>query len=337
MLRKILLGLLLLVIILVAGAFTFIQLSYNKTYDLPYPELQVSTDSAVLARGEYLVNGPAHCVSCHVGSVKEAIRSDQGEKLPLRGGLTFAFGPLGTISTANLTPDPETGIGRYSDGEVFRMMRHAVKPNGTATLTPMMPFWNMADEDLVAIVSYLRSLEPVNNPVPDPQWTFMGKFVRTISSAFKPVTDPTPPKTAPTMAPTVERGEYLANYVANCVGCHTPRDLETFEPIGPEFSGGMEFEPWPEFYREVGVDEDLWVRSTNLTPDPGSALARFKTPEEWVARFRQGRILMHSPMDWGPFSRMTDEDLTAIWMYLNSLEPVQNDITEVNFKKTAEE
>jgi mono/diheme cytochrome c family protein len=48
------------------------------------------------------------------------------------------------------------------------------------------------------------------------------------------------------MAPTVERGEYLARYVCNCVGCHTKRDMMTYEAIGPEFAGGMEFEPWPE-------------------------------------------------------------------------------------------
>jgi mono/diheme cytochrome c family protein len=135
------------------------------------------------------------------------------------------------------------------------------------------------------------------------------------------------------MAPTIERGRYLANYVANCVGCHTNRDIMTFEAIGPEFAGGMEFEPFPELHKALGVDEDLWTRSTNLTPHPKSALARFKTPEAWIERFRQGRVLLHSPMDWGPFSRMTDEDLTAIWLYLNSLEPVDNEILEVNFKK----
>jgi len=333
MLKKILLSLLGVVVVVVLGFVVFVQISWNKKYDVPYPDLQVSTDSAVIAHGKYLVTGPAHCVGCHVSTPAEFIKADKGEPVKLKGGVEFKLGPLGSVFPANLTPDVETGIGRYEDGQIFRMMRHVVKPNGTATLTPLMPFWNMADDDLVAVVSYLKSQEPVANAVPQPKWTFMGKVIRSISPVFEPMLHPTPPKHAPQMAPTIERGHYLAHYVANCVGCHTPRNLETFEPIGPEFSGGMEFEPFPELHKELGLDPDLWTRSVNLTPDPGSALSRFKTAEEWIARFRQGRVLPHSPMDWGPFGKMTDADLTAIWLYLNSLDPVKNDISEVNFKK----
>ena len=129
---------------------------------------------------------------------------------------------------ANLTPDTETGIGRYSDGQIFRMMRHAVKPNGQGTISLMMPFWNMADDDLVAVVSYLRSLEPVRNEVAEAGWTFMEKVMRTFVPLFKPVYNPTSLKSAPPMEPTVERGEYIARYVANCVACHTNRDPANF-------------------------------------------------------------------------------------------------------------
>jgi len=160
MLKKILLGILLVIVLAVAGFFTYVMVSWNKTYDIPYPDLKVSADSAVIARGQYLVHGPAHCVSCHVGSMQEMIDADKGEPVALKGGVVFPLGPLGTISPPNLTPDTETGLGRFEDGQVFRMMRHAVRPNGTGTLAVMMPFWNMADEDLVAVVSYLRSIEP---------------------------------------------------------------------------------------------------------------------------------------------------------------------------------
>jgi mono/diheme cytochrome c family protein len=331
--KKILFGLLGLIVLVVVGFYIFVQTSWNKTYDIPYPDLQATTDSAVIAHGEYLVRGPAHCVGCHVASFDDMIQADRGEYVALQGGVRFPLGPLGTISPANLTPDTETGIGRYEDGEIFRMMRHAVKPNGMATLTPMMPFYNMADDDLVAVVSYLRSAEPVHNPVADPEWTFLGKFVKSTASVFKPVLDPNPPAKAPAMAPTIERGEYLARYVANCVGCHTPRNVETFEPIGPDFSGGMEFEPFPELHRALGVDEDLWARSPNLTPHPNSALMRYNTVEAWIDRFRQGRAIQQSPMDWGAFGKMTDADLEAIWKFLNTLDPVENDIVEVVYKK----
>jgi len=333
MLRKILIGLFVVLLVLVIAFVTFVQLSWNKKYDFPYPDLQTSADSAIIEKGRYLVTGPAHCISCHVASIDDMIKADGNVDVPLKGGVSFPLGPLGTIRPANLTPDPRTGIGRYQDGEVFRMMRHAVKPDGTATLALMMPFWDMADEDLVAVVSYLRSMEPVEHGVPDNKWTFMGKAVRALAPTFKPVKDPSPPKEAPPMAPTVERGEYLARFVGNCVGCHTARDPMTFEAIGPEFAGGMEFEPWPEFHDAIGVDPDLWTKSPNITPHPNSALTKFKTVDEWLTRFRQGRVIMHSPMDWGPFSRMTDEDLEALWLFLNSLEPIENDVVEVTFKK----
>ncbi|HSJ67698.1 MAG TPA: molybdopterin dinucleotide binding domain-containing protein [Anditalea sp.] len=109
------------------------------------------------------------------------------------GGVEFPFPPLGVMYAKNLTPDPTTGIGRYSDGQLFRMMRHADKPDGTATLSVLMPFWDMADEDLIAVVSYLRSLDPVTNNVQDNEWAFMGKAVRVIASSFKPIEKPSPP------------------------------------------------------------------------------------------------------------------------------------------------
>jgi hypothetical protein len=95
--------------------------------------------------------------------------ADEGYDIPLKGGVRFTLGPLGEISPANLTPDIRTGIGRYSDGQIFRMMRHAVKPDDSAAMALMMPFWNMAYEDLIAVVSYLRSLEPIENEVPKPK------------------------------------------------------------------------------------------------------------------------------------------------------------------------
>lgn len=333
MIKRILLSIAALIVIAVGAFIVYIQTSWDKEYDIPYPDLKISTDSAVIARGHYLVHGPAHCSSCHVSSYDDMIASDKGESVPLQGGVRFPLGPLGVVSPANLTPDPETGIGRYSDGQVFRMMRHAVKPNGTATLAVMMPFWNMADEDLIAVVSYLRSMKPVRNEVLQPDWTFMGKMVRVLAPTFKPVTNPTPPVKSPPMEPTVERGEYLARYVANCVGCHTQRDQMTFEATGPEFAGGMEFEPFPELYASLGVDTDLWTRSPNITPDPNSALSKFGSLEEWIGRFRQGRIVMHSPMDWGPFSRMSDEDLGALWLFLHSLDPVEHDVGPLVYKK----
>lgn len=152
---------------LVGGALLgWVLLTWDRVYDdVPIPPLQATTDPAVIEHGRYLVRGPAHCSICHMNSLADVMRADAGEELPLRGGLEFPIGPIAVFHTANLTSDPETGIGRYTDGQLFRMLRHNVKPDGRASLAPLMPYANMADEDLVAIVSYLRAGEPVLEPV----------------------------------------------------------------------------------------------------------------------------------------------------------------------------
>jgi mono/diheme cytochrome c family protein len=333
MIKKILLTAVSVILLLIVVFFIYVQMSWNKVYDWPGPALRASTDSTVIARGKYLVDGPAHCGSCHVSGFADMVAGDEGKAVPLKGGLKFPMGPLGTIYTRNLTPDPTTGIGRYSDEQLFRMMRHGIRPDSLASMPVLMPFWKMADDDLIAVVSYLRSLTPIENNVPENSWSFMGKAVRSLTSTFEPIKNPEAPTVAPAMAATVERGEYLANYVANCVGCHTKRDLMTYEATAPEFAGGMEFEPWPEFYTYLKSDPEAWIRTPNITPDPGGALANYKTAEEFVARFRKGRLIAFSPMDWGPFSRMSDEDITAVWMYLNSLPAVKHDVGELVFKK----
>ena len=311
MIKKILFTALAIIVLAVFVFFIYVQMSWDKTYDWPGPALSASKDSAVIARGKYLVEGPAHCGSCHISDFGDMVAGDGGKVVALKGGLTFPMGPLGIMYTRNLTPDQATGIGRYSDEQLFRMMRHGIRPDGLASMPVLMPFWKMADDDLVAVVSYLRSVAPVENNVPKNEWTFMGKAVRSLTPTFEPIKDPAAPAVAPAMAATVERGEYLANYVANCVGCHTKRDLMTYQATGPEFAGGMEFEPWPELYTYLKSDPEVWIRTPNITPDPGGVLANYKTAEEFIARFRKGRLIAFSPMDWGPFSRMSDEDITA--------------------------
>ena len=310
------------VALVVAGLAGWVLLTWDRVHDdVPIPSLQVSSDPEVIERGRYLVRGPSHCSVCHMNNVAEVVRSEAGEELPLRGGLEFPINPLAVFYTANLTPDPETGIGRNTDGQLFRMLRHNVKANGRASLAPLMPFANMADEDLVAIVSYLRTGEPVRNDVPAARWTLTGRAISALLQpvAFQPVLGHTPPALAPPQEATVARGAYLANSVANCVGCHSPIDLATGELTGPAFSGNGLGEP-------SMMDPNVILRMPNLTPDPTGTLARFPSEEAWIGRFRVGRVVQESIMPWGPYSNMSDEDLLALYRYLNSLDPVANDI-----------
>lgn len=325
---------LLVVVLLATAAAVFVWRTWDRAYDeYPTPDVRASSDPAVIARGEYLVYGPAHCVECHASSFQEFQKIVDGQKVPLQGGTPFVAPPLGTIYSRNLTPDPETGIGRYSDGQIARMMRFNVRPNGRASVAPMMPFHNMSDEDMIAIISFLRAQPPVKNQVHENEWTVPGKIIRSISSSFKPRDPGTvhPPKVAPEEKPTRERGEYLARYVGNCVGCHTPLDDTTFEPSGPEFSGGEEFEPMPL----PGADMQTWFRTPNITPVKGSALMKFPDRATFVARFKVGgRQHPGTPMPWEAYARMSAEDVGAIYEFLRSLPPAEGATGEVTFKKT---
>jgi mono/diheme cytochrome c family protein len=207
-----------------------------------------------------------------------------------------------------------------------------VRPNGRASVRPMMPFHNMADEDMIAVISFLRAQPPVRNQVPENEWTVVGKVIRSIAATFKPREPESvrPPKVAPEEKPTRERGEYLARYVANCAGCHTPMDDTTFEPTGPDFSGGEEMEPLPL----VGADHETWYRTPNLTPMKGSALMKFPDRATFVARFKVGgRQQPGSPMPWEAYAKMSAEDIGAIYEFLRGLAPAEGPTGDAAFRK----
>ena len=127
-----------------------------------------------------------------------------------------------------------------------------------------------------------------------------------------------PPRSAPAQEPTVARGEYLARSVANCGGCHTAFNQLTGAPTVPTFSGGNLMEP----SAAPDIDRSLWFRPPNITPRDGSALMKFPDRATFVARFRVGgRHYDGSPMPWEAFSRMTPEDIGALYEFLHTLPP----------------
>ncbi|MGA7838260.1 MAG: cytochrome c [Ignavibacteriaceae bacterium] len=288
----------------------------DATYNAPYPELTASTDSSVIARGKYLIYGPAHCVDCHAPSSEHKL-VEAGEIVALKGGNVFNL-PIGNIYTPNITSDKETGIGTYTDGEIARTLRYGIKKNGKA-LMDFMPFYDISDKDLTAIISYLRTVPPVNNPVKEHEWNFLGKIVKAFGM-IKPMGDANVP-TSPEPDSTAEYGGYLAGSVANCRGCHTERDMNTGAFIGPDYAGKMSFEMLDE---NSQIIKGKHIISANLTPDKETGRIYFWTEEDFIRRFRQGRIITGSPMPWGVFSRMSDRDLKALYKFLKSLKPIRS-------------
>jgi mono/diheme cytochrome c family protein len=307
-----------LVLIVICVAI-YVSFNWNRTWDAPLPDLHASTDPAAIAHGEYLIFGPAHCVECHVASTAEVDKwASTGEKPALTGGFEFPAAPLGVLRSKNITPDPETGIGRYTDPQIARMLRYSVRPDGQASVLPLMPYGDMSDDDIVGILSYLRAQKPVRHEVPPNEWTMIGKVIRTFVATFKPRTNVNPPKVAPPQEPTKERGAYIARGVGNCINCHTPLNQLTFAPEGPEFSGGVPMEP----ALRNGVDTTLWFAPPNITALKGSAFSKFPDRATFVARFKNGgRKYDGSPMPWECFSRMPAEDIGALYELLSSVTP----------------
>lgn len=290
-----------------------VQMRWDRTFDAPEPALRASLDPEIIERGRYLAFGPAHCAVCHTAPDAWP-RIEAGEELPLTGGHGFEL-PFGTIYTANLTPDRETGIGRWTDGQLARMLRHGVRPDGRAA-APFMEFQNMSDEDLVAVISYLRAQPAVRNEVPEHEYNALGRALMAFVIAPRGPAN-APPATAPPEEATPERGEYMANSIAGCVNCHTQRSMMDGSYTGPRFAGGL---PMP-----FDDDPTMVFVTPNLTPDPATGRIHQWTEEQFVARFRAGRVHPQSHMPWGPYAKMSDTDLRAIYRYLRTLEPVHNE------------
>ena len=292
-------------VVLVAGISTITATRQNATFEAEYPAIKATTDSAVIARGKHLVFDIAHCADCH-----SKVNSDSllrlGQDVPLSGGLRFEL-PLGDIYSKNITPDPVNGIGRYSDEEVARVLRYGVHPTGTAVFD-FMPFHNMSDEDLRAVISYLRVQKPVSNPVPDHKLNIMGNVVKAFM--VKPVgPDGEVPK-AVNPDTTATYGRYLVLNLANCSGCHTQRDMSGAF-VGEPFAGGNPMEGG--------------LVPPNITPDSSSRIFGW-SQENFISRFRMGKLIPGSHMPWNSFKRMSDDELKAIYNYLQTVKPAKTPV-----------
>jgi mono/diheme cytochrome c family protein len=262
------------------------------------------------ARGKYLVESVNACMDCH--APHDWTQHDAPILPGMEGAgqdMSLLKGLPGRIVAPNLTPDPETGAGNWSDDALARAIREGIGHDGRA-LFPMMPyqhFRHLSDEDLASIIVYLRSLPAVRNPLPKTEIIFPVKYL--IRSVPEPILSPVPP---PDLSTQVKRGAYLVD-MAGCVDCHTPQVQG--QPIaGMEFSGGQVFEgPWGR------------VASANLTPAPSGI--PYYDEALFVQTIRTGYVRarrLNQIMPWHLFRNMTDEDLKAIFAYLKTLKPVNH-------------
>jgi mono/diheme cytochrome c family protein len=298
----------LVVVGLVGGFAALTAARQNRTFEAPAVDIHASTDPAVIERGRYLVTGPAHCADCH-SSPAQRDALEKGNDVALTGGNAFKL-PVGTFTVPNITPDPVTGIGRYKDEEIARMLRYGVRPDGTA-LVPFMPFANLSDDDLRAVISYLRVQPAVAHAVPPHEPNTGGRLVKAWVMEPKSPTEPIASSVKP--EPTPAYGKYLAHNVANCVGCHTKIDVRTGKFDGPVMGGGA-------LHEAVENPKKQFV-TPNLTPDPTWGWITDWSEEVFVARMKVGKVHTGSPMPWHAYRRMSDDDLRALYRYFRTLPP----------------
>ena len=176
MFRKILKWTGLVLLLIIAGVAAATAARQHLTYEAPYPDIKASTDTAVIAKGRHLALVTKGCVHCHspVQNIDSVMK--RGEEPSLAGAKKMET-PFGNFYAPNLTPDATTGIAQMTDGEIARVLRYGVKKNGEAVL-PFMQGMNMNDEELTAVISYLRSVQPVNSPSPEHEFNLIGRFAK---------------------------------------------------------------------------------------------------------------------------------------------------------------
>jgi mono/diheme cytochrome c family protein len=259
-------------------------------------------------RGEYIVRTVAVCGGCHAADEK----NPDG---PLSGGHEFRDWRIGVARGSNLTSDPDTGLGNWSEAEIVRALRNGERKDGRL-LAPVMPYeWlhEMSDADAFSVARYLKSLPPVRNPVQqNPNFVFkLGKLL-----FLRPL--PAMSISAPPAGATPAYGGYLAQHVAFCGECHTPRTgLRAAADRSRLFAG------------QTHPPKDFPAKPSNLTPEPDTGIGGW-SEADFVKTIRTGVTPdseeMHPFMPWHQLRRMSDDDLHAVYRYLRTVPPIRNEV-----------
>src|SRR5512137_1822460 len=259
-------------------------------------------EAKLVERGAYLMNGIVACGNCH------AQRDKEGRVLPalgLSGGMLFDEEPFRAYAR-NITPDPETGIGKWTDAQIVRAIREGIRPDGTL-IGPPMPiefYRGMSDDDALALAAWLRAQAPVKHSVPKSEYRMK------LPPAYGP---PIKEKiVAPPRSDLVGYGAYLAGPLGHCLDCHTP-----WTQAGPDMTqvgaGGNPMKgPWG-----VSLTRNLTPHETGLKGWSDAEIAR---------AIREGRSRNGTPLkppmafDW--YRNIDDADMQALIAYLRSLKPL---------------
>lgn len=315
------LGIIILIIaIIIAAVIGYVKIALPG---IPVDEnIKVEITPERVERGEYLANHMMACMDCH--STRDWSKFS-GPLVPGtlgKGGELFdeTMGLPGKFISPNITP---YNLKDWSDGEIFRAITAGVKKDGTP-IFPIMPYHSYGKankEDIYSVIAYLRQLKSIDFENGNSEPNFPMGIIMHLMPA-EPTFSKIPPKSQK-----VEYGKYVTT-ISGCADCHTP--LEKGQPVMEKaFAGGREFE------MPFGT-----LTSPNITPDKNTGIGNW-SKEMFIARFKNYDLSHYNPpkvdmkkdfqtiMPWTMYAEMDTTDLEAIYEYLMSKSPIDNQITRI--------
>lgn len=288
-----LLGLVLAIAVAYGVLYGYTEYRLARTFEVPRVGLSLSEDPEVIARGEHVATVRG-CVECHGPN--------------LGGRLFIDGGPVGVLYATNLTAGRGGIGGTYSDADLIAAIRHGVRPTGRPLLfMPSQEFNVLSDEDVVALVSYIRNLPAIDNELAPSRVGPLGRLLYAIGQfplvPAELIDHDAPRAAAPPPGSTPEYGAYL---VTGCLGCH-----------GHDLAGG----------KIAGTPPDF-PPAANITPDLETGIGRW-TEDEFIATLRTGRrpdgTEMRPEMPWQLTAQFDEHELQALWRYLQTVPAVRTD------------
>lgn len=304
-------GIILSVLILFVLVFVaYLNFSPLPKYEIDILDVKLENDSLSISNGAKIAQ--MTCANCHL--------SNDGKL----GGKSLGTDDFGELFAPNITSHPTYGIANYSPGELTFLLRTGISKDGNYTPPWMPKLPLMSDEDLADLVAFLKSdhslVQPSDNEWPKSNYTFLAKALMKLK-VFGPLDYPKQIIPVPNISNPIEHGQYLATAVYDCFACHSP-DFKTVNVEYPEktpgyFSGGNPM---------LGKDGAI-ILTKNLTMHPETGLGNW-TKESFIRSVKSGIKPDGSgtnqyPMP--PFSLLKDEEVGAIWAYLQSIPVIKND------------
>lgn len=308
---KIFLGLFLVIVLVLGAGAAYIHFSAIPYFETVKVEYAVTATPEKVERGRKLVT--TLCVMCHLNHQTGLLTGQRMLDAPAE---------FGTIYSQNITQDKTYGIGNWTDAELMYLLRTGIKKDGQYSPPYMAKLPHMADDDIEAIIAFLRSDDPLVAPqsvVDTPcSPSFLTKFLSRV--AFKPLPMPEKKVEMPDTNNLQEFGRYLAiNF--DCWACHSA-DFKTMNVLQPELTPGF----FGGGNKPLNMEGEVML-TANLTPDKETGIGNW-SEEQFIKAvkygLKDGEPALRYPML--PFHRLTDYEAKAIFEYLKTVPPIKNKV-----------